>query len=163
MEAVFNKSPYIYKPKNNNRIIIRYKSKLIYYDFLLKYLEWDKNKTHTVRLLKADQAKDFVIGFLRGYFDGDGYARKDSKRIQYISTSTNIVKQISYFLSSLSLGFEIRKFKDKRKNHVPCYYINVTGQDAIKFVNLIKPRNPKRIRKWARRSAWSRIPATVLE
>ena len=160
LEIVFNKKPYIYK--RDNRFIVRYCSKAIY-NFLLKFLKWGDKKSYSIKLIELEYNPAFLIGFLRGYFDGDGYAEKKYKVAEIITTSELMARQLVKILSKFSINSNLYVYNDKRKNRRTCFYIKIRGENSVKFVNIIKPRNSKRIREWARRSAWSRIPATNLE
>lgn len=160
LEEVFAKRPCIYK--RSNVFIIRYRSKMIY-EFLLSFLKWEGKKSYSVRLTKLKHNKNFLIGFLRGYFDGDGYAEKHSKAVEFVTTSKVMAKQIVKVISILSIKPNLYRYEDKRKNRRTCFYVKIRGENAIKLIEIIKPRNPKRIRDWARSSVWSRIPATTEE
>lgn len=160
LEKTFNKKPYLYK--THNEIIIRYKSKKIY-NFLLKFLRWEGKKTYTIRLATLTHDLQFLIGFLRGYFDGDGYATKDYRNMEFVTTSKLMAKQIFEIISVLSVHPHLYVYQDKRKNRRICYYVKIRGENAVKLINLISPRNPKRVRDWAHSIAWSSIPATIVK
>jgi hypothetical protein len=151
LNVVFSKMPRIYKAKRNSLVIV-YKSKIIH-DFIREYLEWEGKKTYTVRLKSLQYTKEFLIGFLRGYFDGDGYSKKDQISAHFITTSKNMHNQLQVILSMLKIGFFARTYQDKRENRHTIYYIDLRRMEALKFISLTKPRNSKRVREWARRDS----------
>jgi hypothetical protein len=151
LNDIFNKMPRIYKVKRNSLVIV-YKSKIIY-DFMREYLEWEGKKTYTVRLKSLHHTREFLIGFLRGYFDGDGYSKNDQRSTQFITTSKSMYDQLQNILIMFNLNFFVRVYHDKRENRHIAYYVNLRKSYAVKFINLIKPRNSKRVRKWARRDS----------
>lgn len=125
------------------------------YEFIKDYLEWNGKKSYTVTLKNLNHSKEFLIGFLRGYFDGDGYSKEDQRLAQFVTTSRNMYNQLQDILTLFKLSFHRRAYHDRRKNRHTAYYINLRNLEAVKFINLIEPRNPKRIKKWARSIAWS--------
>lgn len=153
LNAVFNKMPRIYKVKRNSMVIV-YRSKLIY-EFIIEYLDWEGKKTYTIRLKSVHHSREFLKGFLRGYFDGDGHSKKDQKLAQIVTTSKDMHDQLQEILSSLNLNFNTRVYHDKRENRHIAYYIFLRNSEAVTFINLIKPRNPKRVKSWACSIAWS--------
>lgn len=154
LNRVFNKVPFLFRRPKNNSIVVAYHSKLIY-EFIREYLDWIGKKTYTVMLRELDHSKEFLIGFLRGYFDGDGHSRKDSRTAQFITTSGSMHHQVQEILSMFSLKFFARTYHDKRKNRHATYYIYLRDMEAVKFINLIQPRNSKRVKPWACSIAWS--------
>jgi len=148
LNYVFNKMPRMYKTKRNS-ITIAYKSKLIY-EFIRKYLEWNGKKTYTIKLKSLDHSKEFLIGFLRGYFDGDGYSKKDQRLAQFITTSKNMHNQLQTILSFFKLNFDTITYHDKRENRHTSFYIFLRRLEAVKFINLVEPRNSRRVKSWVR-------------
>ncbi|MFH1473892.1 MAG: LAGLIDADG family homing endonuclease [Candidatus Aenigmatarchaeota archaeon] len=146
LKEVFNKIPSIYETERNS-ISIRYRSKVIY-EFIKNYLFWEGKKTYTIKLKSLNHTNKFLIGFLRGYFDGDGYSRKESKTAEIVTTSKNMHNQLKDILSLLNLSFSTRIYNDKRRKRHTAYYIYLRKLDAVKFIRLIGPRNPKRMRNW---------------
>ena len=152
LNKVFNKMPRTYKVRNSKVLI--YSSKPIY-GLVKEYLDWEGKKTYTIRLKSLHHSKKFLIGFLRGYFDGDGYSKRDQRLAQFITTSKNMYNHLQEILSNFNLDFYSREYHDRRENRHTAYYIFLRRLDAIKFINLVKPRNPKRVKSWARSIAWS--------
>lgn len=154
LNSVFNKQPSLFRRPKYNSILLSYRSKIIY-EFLREYLNWDRKKTHTIMLRNLNHSKDFLVGFLRGYFDGDGYSKEGVKTAQFVTTSKNMHGQLQEILSLFRLNFFTRVYNDKRENRHTAYYIDLRHSEAVKFINLIEPRNSKRIKAWARSIAWS--------
>lgn len=154
LKKIFDKKPYIYvygTPKN--KILIRYKSKPVY-QFILKYLSWNGRRTQTIRLNSINHTQDFNIGFLRGYFDAEGHSHSDRKKVEIVTISNTMAHQLVIMIRKLGLNPDVRLYMDKRGNRKPCYYISLKDKDAINFIHLIRPRNEKRIKSWARSLAW---------
>jgi len=135
---LFEKEPMIFKP--GNRLNLCYCSKGIH-QFISEYLVWDQNyrKTYSVRLKEGKYGKQFIIGFIRGSLDSDGYFSKN--KISFATVSPGLKKNIIEFLDILSITHTVRLYKEKRKNRKGIYHITVWKKDHNKFINLIKPRN----------------------
>lgn len=149
MENYFHKKPYIYKPRNKNVLILRYRSKRIY-QFMERYLFWEGKKTYSIQLNRISVSKAFFKGFLRGYFDGDGYSDKNSRRIEINSVSKVMVEQIKYLMEKLGFTPNYTVKKDRFGLRTDLYRIRLNSRDAPRFIQFISPRNPNRIRKWGR-------------
>jgi hypothetical protein len=109
-----------------------------------------ENKTETISLRSLNHSQKFLIGFLRGFLDSDGYADKNYKRVSMFCISRNMMRQI--YQISKSFGFKPSVYvrKDKRQKRKDLHFVILTKEDAKKFINFIKPRNSKRVPKWAR-------------
>lgn len=145
-----NKKSHLYRVKNV--LIIRYYSKILY-DFLMKYVRWEKSgdprrpnkKSRTVSLRSIDVSREFKIGFLRGFIDTDGHI--SNKKIVFSSSSNKIIQQSISFLNDL--GFKELKlyvYKDRRGNRVDMHHINIRKGERDKFFQVIKPRNLMRLK-----------------
>lgn len=145
-----NKTSHLYRVKNV--LIIRYYSKILY-DFLMKYVKWEKSgdpfkpnkKSRTVSLSSIDVSREFKIGFLRGFIDTDGHI--SDKKITFSSSSNKIIQQSISFLEDL--GFRELKlyiYKEKRCNRVDMHHINIRKGERAKFFQVIKPRNLVRLK-----------------
>lgn len=148
LHRLFSKKPKVYKYKKINKCLIKYKSKDIY-RFIRKYLLWEGKKTYSVRLKKINQRKEFLVGFLRGYFDGDGYSVKKYKKISIGTSSIKMSRQLFKIMKKLSFDPTHKRHSDKRSNRKPHYIVSLKGQEAKDFIKKIQPNNPNRIRKWA--------------
>jgi len=96
------------------------------------------------------------IAVIRGIFDTDGciYLEKKNKklypRLQIATISLNLAEQIQQIL----VGLDIRATKyswlaNKDFNRQRAYLITVRGSEMFdRFMNIIKPANPKHIRKY---------------
>jgi len=148
LHKLFSKEPKVYKYKKINKCLIKYKSKDIYL-FIRKYLLWEGKKTYSVRLKTINQNIEFLIGFLRGYFDGDGYSVKDYKKISIGTSSIKMSQQLFKIMKKLGFNPAYKKHADRRSNRKPHYIISLKSQEAKDFIMKIQPNNPNRIRKWA--------------
>lgn len=139
----FNKRPYFYKYPKGGKIIVRYRSKAIY-EFLRRYLNWKNKKTYSISLNNLSHGKDFFKGFLRGYFDCDGFTCKDRVATDLFSVSKRIIIQIMEILDTLNFKYSIIKTKS-RGNRADFYKIRLKGEEAKRFLKYVSPRNKKRM------------------
>lgn len=137
---LFGKKPMMFKQEN--RINLCYYSKNIY-EFVKDYLCWDLNepKTYSVRLKKEDYSSAFMVGFIRGSLDSDGYL--SSKKVSFATVSPGLKESIIRCLDSLDLSYSVRLYKEKRENRRDIYHVNILRKDFNKFYQIIKPRNIK--------------------
>jgi len=140
----FNKKPYFYKYPKGGKIMVRYKSKDIC-RFLRHYLEWTNPKTYSIRIKNLAHNKSFVKGFLRGYFDCDGYTEKRYLRIEFMSVSKSIIEQIGKMLIAFGYMPVLKSYQSKNGNRRRLYTIRLNKSDAYRFLISVKPRNQKRI------------------
>lgn len=143
--SLFNKKPNVYFRKDHNYFEIIYNSKKLY-DFIKKFLIWDGKKVYSIRLKKMSHKREFLIGFLRGFLDSDGYSCKNHRKTSFSTVSLELAKQISSILSKFKINNKILSYK--KENRKRLYSVNVSGNNAVNLIRLIKPRNPSRIRKW---------------
>ncbi len=144
---LLQKSPYVYVRSKENEIILRYKSKKLI-SLIKTFLFWKGKKTYSVRLKNGAYPKKFLLGFLRGVFDGDGYSDGDRRRISFITVSNYLAKQINEILIVFGFTPIFYKYDNVRPNRAPLYKIYLTKSQAVQFIKIINPRNPKRIRSW---------------
>ena len=146
LNKLFSKNPFLFENRKYNVIIVGYYSKKLL-DFIKMYLKWRKNKSQTVSLRHLNYSKEFLKGFLRGFLDGDGYSDK-YRRTSMFCISRKMMKQI--FCISKSFGFNPKFYiYEKGQNRKKLYIVSFSGEDARNFIIYVKPRNSKRIRKWA--------------
>ncbi len=143
---LFDKKPMRFI--RENRIILVYYSKNIY-DFITQYLIWQQNtrKTHTIQLKCQKHTNSFIIGFLRGSLDSDGYF--SDKKILFATSSEGLAKDILFFLDKLKIVYHHSFYVEKRKNRVGMHHINIRQNERNKFLFLINPRERKNIKKYA--------------
>lgn len=154
LSGMFSRTPLLFWDKNNKIYIIRFNSKDI--KTLLKtYLDWDGKKTYSVQLKSIDHTREFLLAFLRGYLDSDGFCNNDTKKASFFGVSKNMLDQIDDIVKSF--GVITKRYTSIRQNRKPLYFVHVTNSDAIKLIRLVRPRNEKRIRKWAQQDLNSQI------
>lgn len=139
-------SPWIFKKPGC--VMIRVISK----DFALlirRYLSWERPKSSTVSL--AGQVQDysdaFLVGFMRGLLDTDGYTNLKVRRVVFTSVSPILVKQCNAILHRWDLRSVVR-VDAPRARRKPLFRLDITGADAARLLNLLKPHNPLRIPPW---------------
>ncbi len=137
---LFGRAPGKYRERN--MVVLRYYSKEIY-TFIRNYLTWDPNykKTYTIKLIKTDHSKDFMIGFIRGSLDSDGYFSED--KISFASTSKGLICNISKFLDNFNIVHSVKLYHEKRENRKDIYHLNIFKSERERFIDLIEPRNIK--------------------
>ena len=137
---ICNKKPSIYYRKSENVAVIRIISVELY-NFITKYLKWNKRKTETVHLRKPlnGYKKSFLIGFLRGLIDTDGYIDKRGT-VKFSTISNNLSKNVELSLRKLKINYRKYIQTDKRKNRKPITRI-VVWKDFEKLIKIIKPEH----------------------
>ena len=140
---LFGRKPMIFK--QGNRLNLCYYSREIH-NLIHSYLEWDKNhrKTHSVRLRKTPYPSQFIIGFIRGCLDSDGYF--SDKKITFASSSPFLIEDIKKFLEYLDINYHHSIYKEKRANRKDMHHINIRMEHRNKFLKMIKPRETKNIK-----------------
>ena len=136
---LFNKAPMVCRQRNV--LAVMYNSKSIY-GLIKSYLRWSGEKTYSIRLRKRPHSRAFMIGFLRGSMDRDGYF--DEHKLQFSSVSRNLIEDISYFLHELGIGYAVYRYHEKRPNRKDIYHVNVAKKDQEFFHMLIAPRNKRK-------------------
>ncbi len=147
LSDLFNKDPNIFKYNKANLIEVRYVSKRIR-NFISEYLEWQDEKTYSVRLKELDHQECFIKSFLRGYLDSDGYCYKDYPKASFFGTSKDMINQISELIERLDFDPTFYNYKDNREGHNTMNFVYLTKDEAREFLRKIEPRNPKRIKDW---------------
>lgn len=140
LEKLFNKKPMIFIQEN--RLNICYDSKPIT-EFIGQYLTWNKNfrKVYSVKLIERAYSNKFMIGFIRGCLDSDGYFTK--KKISFATVSPGLKDNIVKFLKCLRISHSVNLYKEKRTNRKSIYHIYIYKPFHSKFIKIIKPRNIK--------------------
>ena len=102
--------------------------------------------------LVNDELKKAVI---RGIFDTDGCVyllRKNNKlypRMEIATISHNLSSQLKEILNQLGLRATLYSWTPKKGNRQRVYKVTVQGiQMSDRFMEIIKPANPKHIRKY---------------
>ncbi len=128
--------------EEKSKFTLCYYSKTIA-DLIESYFTWDnkRSKTYSVRLKERNYTLSFMVGFLRGSIDSDGYFSKN--KINFATVSPGLRADISSFLNHLGIAHSIVSYQDKRGNRAKIYHINLLRSSFSKFKSLIKPRNIK--------------------
>lgn len=131
-----NKNPRLYISKSIKTLDLQSKE---FSEFILKYLSWDSNKTKTVQIKNKEvfKNKQFVIGFLRGLIDSDGYIRKKRKEIYYGTISKKLLNDFLYCLNLFNFKYKVYIQKGKKYNDF--YKVRLTNLEVDRFVDLIRP------------------------
>lgn len=137
---IFSKKPMLFRRKSC--ILLCYYSKNIH-SLLHKYLTWDLNgkKTYSVALRNRNYSRSFLVGFLRGSVDSDGYISRN--KVSFATVSPGLKESITYALDKLHIKHSVHLYKEKRPNRKDIYHIFVSWKDHQKFLYLIDPRNKK--------------------
>lgn len=143
MGMALGKPPNFRKEKNRSIITLTYLSKPFYL-FLKSHLSWktteNKKKSHTIRLKKVNQPREFKIGFLRGNIDTDGCISE--KRINFASTSKNLIRNIEQFIKDLGFtNYNRWSYDDKRGKRSRIHHIDLNRPEIKRFLRVVNPRN----------------------
>ena len=109
---------------------------LIKYSKTYNSFEWKLHKSI------VDGSEDVKLGFLRGYFDGDGSISLTSKnryKIRIFSVNLTELKKIEKMISSLGMRTRIYGPYLGKSSKTGIYELTLISQDAINFVNNVKP------------------------
>lgn len=136
LKKLTGKTPFTYY--NESITVLCYNSKVLS-NFFKTYLEWENKKGTTVRLKNKNLLKNkrFLIGFLRGLTDSDGYVRKERKEIYFGSVSGRLSKD---FVKGLDfLGLKSKVYIQKRTNHLDFNKVRLSGLEVDRFISIIRP------------------------
>jgi hypothetical protein len=140
LTELFSKPPRSYRRMSYGVEVIEYYSKDIY-KLIKEYLDWDDNKTKTIRLKDTSKLnKNFLIGFIRGIFDTDGGIHKKKNKVAFGTASGVLANQIREILTKQGLPPGFYKYKNKE-----FWYVDLYGERTDKFMKLIKPNNSNKI------------------
>jgi len=137
---IFNKNPWTWN--NKSVIILQYKSKTLY-NLLKKYLSWNGKKTYSINLTNLNHSKRFLIGFLKGLLDTDGYYNKNRNTIMFGTTSKNLNLQTNFILGKI-LNIKFSNYINYQKNRKPLYQTLIYGKYTYTLLKILKPRNPNK-------------------
>jgi len=118
--------------------ILYYNSKVLG-NFCSDYLKWEDKKVSTVRLRDKNLLlnKKFIVGFLRGLIDSDGYVRKGRKEIYFGSVSKKLsddfVKGLEFF------GLNSKIYIQRRTKHLDFNKVRLSGEEVDKFISIVRP------------------------
>lgn len=92
-----------------------------------------------------DHKKEFLIGFMRGYFDGDGHFDKFSPRADITTISEKMAYQLIFLHETF--GYKPRLFRyDDKRSRKPRFTVRLNKEDALRFIEMVRPRNPIRLK-----------------
>lgn len=135
IRELFGKSPNLYHMESV--VILEIRSKIIY-NFIKSYLEWNHNKTFTVKLKNFDKlSKEFLKGFAKGLIDSDGYVRHGRKEIYFGTTSPALNKNFVDILKLINVNFKC--YRQIRENRHIFYKTRLANEEVSKFVKIIEP------------------------
>lgn len=77
--------------------------------------------------------------FLAGYFDGDGYVRKDRREIVFATTSKNLGRQIYSMLARLGVSAHWWVRDKEKQHHHDLYGISVSATSAQRLAKILTP------------------------
>lgn len=109
---LFNKKSKV-TYEDRNRALIRFYSRFIF-DFVLEYVEYKKNKTHSVLLKQPieNYSKEFINGFFLGLMLSDGHL---NKKFSFNVTSPGLADNMISIL--IKWGYNPRRYIHKRKKY----------------------------------------------
>ncbi len=85
--------------------------------------------------------KEFVIAFLQGLFDTDGWAANKQVKVFLATSSPRLAREVQLLL--LNLGI-VSSLSVKQTTHRPSYKVAMYGADAIKFHEQVGFRLPRK-------------------
>ncbi len=151
-----------------NSIRIRPRSKAVFY-FFRDVLDVKESPKDTIKVPKwILENKKFQVAFLRGIMDSDGcftVKRKNYPTISINGKSEKLIKSIGKMLNNFGINhclYEVNPYEKRTSKYYKKYCIDISGSNAIKWVNTIGFNNPKHIRKynkWAETDSNHRFPA----
>ena len=114
LSTLFGKITVRIVKENGNRTLLKFKSKFIFY-FVLDYMSYHKNKTHTVNLKKDvhTYSDNFLQGFILGLALTDGYLKKN---FVFNTTSEGLANNVLDILRMQ--GFNPRIYIHDRRRYV---------------------------------------------
>ncbi|MBI4145740.1 hypothetical protein HY489_00190 [Candidatus Woesearchaeota archaeon] len=124
-------------------IQLTYYSRAIY-DLICKYLVWEGKKSYSIRLRKLDiHKKEFNLGFLRGLIDTDGNFYAPRKRISFSTVSKSLMDQVMLIVRH-NCNLNLTYYVYQKKGRAPLHTIALSGANAKKLIDLVRPRNPSK-------------------
>jgi intein/homing endonuclease len=139
--VVCSKTPHVYTYDRDHVTVLRIVSKDLAI-FIKSYLIWTKTKTATVELKFAckELGNSFVVGFLRGLMDTDGYINHKNEYVTFSTISPGLARNIETALSILGINFREYLNNDSRGHSKTVFRIRVT-KDFKRFICLVQPKH----------------------
>ena len=137
------KEPMVFHNEEKSRTVIRYSSKKLY-EMIKEHLEWEDDKTVSIRLKNQQESREFKSGFLRGLIDTDGYKEKKFRRYIYGTISRSLRDNFSEILDELDISHTTYKEKARKDGWRDMHKVRITGDSAEKFSEEVTPRHPKK-------------------
>lgn len=140
LTVVCGKVPHIYTNKREHVTVLRIVSKDLAV-FIRLYLKWTKTKTATVELINGFGFEEkFLVGFLRGLIDTDGYINHRAKYATFSTISPGLAKNIEDSLTIIGIASRKYKNNDRRPNYKPVFRIRIT-KDFERFIYRVQPKH----------------------
>ena len=109
-------NPYNYKDKRYNCMRIRVRSKLFY---------------NFIKTQKIQNNKDFILGFVSGLIDSDGYVNFKKSFIQIVNTDKELLINTHILLKMLNIRSTLRNKTPSRKDKKKAFNLFIT----FKFID----------------------------
>ena len=143
---------YKYKPNitlSNNNVFRVCITKHYVIDDIIKDVNLGNNKWSIPKFV-MDGNKNIKIGFIKGFFDGDGsvdFTKNKTPRIRIPSTNLMGLKQIKIVLNKLKIESNFNG-PYKRENRKDGYEILLKKKSIERFIKLIKSDHSKKKRRF---------------
>ena len=115
------------------------------------YLDFEPKVKHcTVKLKKMDLPPEFLIGFIKGFLDTDGWISKAKDRIEprigFSTTSKELAKQIKEIMVLFNVKSGLYTIDKSHVNEKTVYNIQIWKESVNKFLNVVQPFKLKKFR-----------------
>jgi intein/homing endonuclease len=126
-----------------NSIKLFTKSKDIFFHFH-NYLDFDKRIKHSnVRLKTLKFPDEFLLGFIKGFLDTDGWISKakdrTNPRIGFSTTSNKLALQIKEILNKFQIKCGMYTINRSHRGEKTMYNIQIWKESTDIFLNKVKP------------------------
>lgn len=134
--SIFGKFPRKYF--SNSMITLELSSKQVI-EFIKNYLRWDGKKSKTVFLVNPPESysKNFIIGFIKGLIDSDGYVRKDRPEIYFGTVSQKLFQNFIQSLGILNIAY--KTYFQITTSHSKFCKVRISGNEFYNFIHIISP------------------------
>lgn len=91
----------------------------------------------------SENTELFKIGFLAGFWDGDGFSFKHNSQARFCNTTLSNIHKIESYLKDLGYAYKLSKKSSKVLNHKPLYILD-TNISRDEFISKFTPINSKK-------------------